>query len=79
MAGLAWLPKRPTVGPSRDGLAAHAETGEGDSHGTGAATPVAEHEQWGRWTLTWDDERGGGVDQRAAHRRGKLSERDPGA
>jgi hypothetical protein len=51
MAGLAWRPKWPTVSPSRAGLAAHAEAGEGDSHGAGAAAPVAEREQPGRWAL----------------------------
>jgi hypothetical protein len=62
MAGLAWRLKWPTTSPSRAGLAAHAETGEGGFHGAGAAALVALRGQPGRWASVGDIESGGGVD-----------------
>jgi hypothetical protein len=79
MASLAWWPKGPTAGPSRAGLAAHAENRGGRLSWHRAAAPVAKRGQPGRRASAGDDERGGGVDGRVAHRRGKLWEHDPGA
>jgi hypothetical protein len=79
MADLDWWLKRPTTVPSRAGLAAHAENRGGQLSWRRAVAPVAERGQPGRRASVGDDECGGGVDRRVAHRRAELGRCGRGA